>query len=124
MDPSGDHWSTELGFSSTYHRLLRGNLGRLDSKTPYPDSSCFSHSLSESQSKEDKLRGAELQGREVVLSLSLQSVKLLIRRRVGNTPIKNREAEILNKRKRWSHIIQMKCKKAYQPFDASEYLGV
>jgi hypothetical protein len=39
------------------------------------------------------------QEREVVFSICSQ-LKLFRRRRVGNTPIKNREAEILNRRKK------------------------
>lgn len=41
-------WSIELGVSSSYYRLLRGNWERLYSRTPPPDSFSFSHGLLES----------------------------------------------------------------------------
>lgn len=53
----------ELGVSSSYHRLFRGNWERLDSQISHPGSSSFPHSLLELQSKEDELRGREPAGK-------------------------------------------------------------
>lgn len=51
----------ELGVSSSYHRLFRGNWERLYSQISHPDISSFSHRLLELQSKEDELRGRSQQ---------------------------------------------------------------
>lgn len=66
-------WNNEFDVSSSYHRLFRGNWEKLYSQISHPDSSSFSHSLLELQSKEDELREEGASRKEKQCSLSVAS---------------------------------------------------